>query len=64
MYVQLYTFANLELTDQTLHEMQRWREFNQREARPEHHYTAEEFGLEEGQLNLQFADYIARHVNG
>jgi hypothetical protein len=44
--------------------MQRWREFNQREARPEHHYTAEEFGLEEGQLNLQFADYIARHVSG
>ena len=61
---QLYAFANLELTDQTLQEMQRWREFNQREARPEHHYTAEEFGLEEGQLNLQFADYIARHVSG
>ena len=61
---QLYAFANLELTDQTLQEMQRWREFNQREARPEHHYTAEEFGLEEGKLNLQFVDYIARHVSG
>ena len=59
---QLYAFANLDLTDQTLQEMQRWREFNQREARPEHHYTAEEFGLDNAQLNRQFADYISRHI--
>jgi len=59
---QLYAFAGIELTDETRHEMQRWRTFNQREARPEHHYTAEEFGLEDAQLKTQFADYIARHI--
>ena len=59
---QLYAFANLDLTDETLQEMQRWREFNQREARPEHHYTAEEFGLDDAQLSRQFADYIAGYI--
>ncbi len=60
---QLYAFANLDLTDQTLQEMQRWRTFNQREARPEHHYTAEEFGLSHERLNAQFSPYIARHID-
>ena len=59
----LYAFAELELNEQTLQSMQRWRTFNQRDARPEHHYTAEEFGLNNEHLNAQFSSYIARHID-
>ncbi len=54
---KLYTFAQLDLTQETLMEMQRWRDFNQRENRPEHHYTAEEFGLNPAILDAQFRRY-------
>ncbi len=59
----LYACAGLELNEQTRQSMQRWRTFNQREARPEHHYTAEEFGLDNERLNAQFAPYITRHID-
>lgn len=58
----LYRFAGLELSEQTSLEMQRWREFNRRESRPEHHYTMEEFGLTPEALEAQFADYISRYL--
>ena len=43
--------------------MQRWRDFNQRENRPEHHYSAAEFGLEPGQLDQQFLAYRERYLS-
>jgi len=58
----LYRFAGLELSEQTRLEMRRWREFNRRESRPEHHYTMEEFGLTPEALEAQFADYISRYL--
>ena len=43
--------------------MQRWRDFNQPENRPEHHYTAAELGLDPGQLDQQFLAYREHYLS-
>lgn len=63
MIARLYEFAGLELRPEAVAEMQRWRDFNQRENRPEHHYTAAEFGLDPGQLDQQFLAYREHYLS-
>ena len=42
--------------------MERWREMNRREARPEHHYTLEEYGFTEEGLAATFKAYRERYI--
>ena len=47
---------------QTAEAVASWVAANQRDRRPPHRYTAEQFGLSEAQLNADFAFYRARFV--
>jgi len=44
-------------------EMERWREMNARESRPEHHYQLSDYGFTEDDINRQFEAYINRHAS-
>ena len=59
---RVYDFVGAELTPTALAEMTRWREFNRREQRPEHHYSLEEYGFTAAAISEQFADYIDCHI--
>ena len=58
----VYDFVGAELTPTALAEVTRWREFNRREQRPEHHYSLEEYGFTEAAISEQFANYIDCHI--
>lgn len=59
---RLYDFAGIDLTPEAEAEMSRWREMNRREARPEHHYTLEEYGFTEAGLAGTFKEYRERYI--
>lgn len=59
---RLYDFAGMDFTDEAKAEMERWREMNRREARPEHHYTLEEYGFTEEGLASTFKAYRERYI--
>jgi hypothetical protein len=54
---QVFDFVGHPFDEPVWAEMQRWREANKREARPEHHYTLEEFGLTAQGIAASFAEY-------
>ena len=59
---RLYEFAGMDLTAEAGAEMERWRDMNRREARPEHHYTLEEYGFTEEGLADTFKEYRERYI--
>jgi hypothetical protein len=54
---EVFAFIGQPLDDAAWNEMERWREANQREARPSHRYTLEEFGLSEERIAKEFSEY-------
>jgi hypothetical protein len=58
----VFAFAGRALTEAGWAEMSRWRDANQREARPEHHYTLADFGLSETRIKDLFASYRERFI--
>ena len=52
----------MDLTAEAGAEMERWRDMNRREARPEHHYTLEEYGFTEEGLADTFKEYRERYI--
>lgn len=58
----VFGFIGQPLTDRGWNEMQKWRDANQREARPAHAYTLEEFGLSEARIRQEFAEYRAAFI--
>jgi len=58
---RLYEFAGLELSGEVATAMKSWSEQNEAGSRPEHHYTAEEFGLTDEEIRTSFAGYIDRY---
>lgn len=59
---QVFAFIGEPLTEEGWSEMQRWRDANQREARPMHRYTLAEFGLSEEGIKAQFATYRSTYI--
>ncbi len=59
---RIYEFTGQTLTKTALEEMNRWREMNARENRPEHHYQLADYGFTAAGIEDQFGDYISRHV--
>lgn len=59
---QIYKFTGQTLTDGALTEMERWREMNARENRPEHHYRLADYGFTTSGIEDQFGEYISRHA--
>jgi len=58
----VFGFIGQPLTDTGWNEMQKWRDANQREARPAHAYTLEEFGLSEDRIRAEFREYRAKFI--
>jgi hypothetical protein len=59
---RIYAALGLELAPETRRAMQRWLAADARDKAPAHVYSAEKFGLTEGQIRDAFADYMARFV--
>lgn len=59
---QVFAFAGRPLTETGWSEMQKWRDANQREARPAHHYALADFGLTETRIKDLFAGYRERFI--
>ena len=59
---RIFEFVGKNATAETHAEVDRWREANRREGRPEHHYTLEEFGLSKEKIFEDFAVYRSRFV--
>ena len=59
---RIYAFAGLSFPDSVREGMRRWAVENARDKRPEHRYTAERFGFDEGSLSHDFARYRARFL--
>jgi len=59
---RIYAFAGWEFTEDAVTSMQRWADDNSRDKREAHHYTLEEFGLSEADIQRDFAEYRARFV--
>jgi hypothetical protein len=53
----IFKFIGMPTTDESLAAMQQHRDQNQRDARPAHDYTLEEFGFSEDGIKANFADY-------
>jgi len=58
----VFGFIGQPLTDTGWNEMQKWRDANQREARPAHAYTLEEFGLSEDRIRAEFREYREKFI--
>lgn len=58
----VFGFIGQPLTAAGWNEMQKWRDANQREARPAHAYTLAEFGLTEDRIREEFKDYRAAFI--
>ena len=61
---KIYAFTGQTLTDEAVTEMERWREMNARESRPEHHYQLSDYSFTEADIKRQFEAYIKRHASG
>jgi hypothetical protein len=59
---EIFAFLGRELTEPVWAEMEKWREANQREARPAHDYQLADFGLSESRIREQFAAYRDHYV--
>jgi len=59
---KVYAFIGMDLTPEAKTAMERWQEYNRRDARPPHEYTLEQFGYSEEGLCEQFADYRERYI--
>lgn len=57
---RVYTLAGLELTSSVCGAMQTWSAQNADGSRGEHRYSAEEFGITEGEIRDVFAHYYDR----
>jgi hypothetical protein len=57
---RIYAGQGLTLAPQARAAMASWQERHRKGAHGEHHYTAEEFGLDEGQIREAFAAYLQR----
>ena len=60
---RIYAHAGVELTDAARAQMRQWAVENERDRRPVHAYTLEEFGFEESILREQFAAYVERFLS-
>ncbi len=60
----VFGFIGQPLTDRGWNEMQKWRDANQREARPAHDYALADFGLTEARIWAEFAEYRAAFIEG
>lgn len=58
----VYQFAGLPFTDQARSDAQQWLSRNGREKRAGHDYSLETFGLSEQQMQADYAQYRARHL--
>jgi len=61
---RIYAHAGLELTDAAEAQMRRWAVENERDRRPVHAYTLEEFGYTQDGLRRDFAAYCERFLTG
>ena len=61
---RIYEFIGMEFTPEAEAAMHRWQAENQRDKRPSHPYTLEEFGLSEEGIQADFAAYRDRFVRG
>jgi hypothetical protein len=61
---RIYAHAGLELTSFAEAQMRRWAVENERDRRPVHAYTLEEFGYTQAGLRRDFAAYCARFLAG
>lgn len=61
---KIYDFLGMELTSEAQVEMEQWQDFNQRELRPSHDYTIEQYGFTESGLQSQFREYRDRFIVG
>lgn len=59
----IYKFINMNLTKQTLAAMEKHRDENQRDSRPPHDYSLEQFGFSEDEINNKFMKYRATFTN-
>jgi hypothetical protein len=59
---KIYDFIDQPLTEQAKQEMQFWQDFNQRELRPAHDYTLEQFGYTEESLAAMFSQYRQQYI--
>ena len=59
---KVYQFAGLPFTDKARADAQQWLNSNGREKRAGHDYTLETFGLSEQQMQNDYAQYRARHL--
>lgn len=58
----VYQFANLPFTEKARADAQQWISSNGREKRAGHDYSLETFGLSEQQMQDDYAQYRARHL--
>jgi len=54
---EIFAFIEQPFPDSAWDEMQRWRDANQREARPSHQYSLEDFGLSKERIATEFSEY-------
>ena len=59
---KVYQFSGLPFTDKARADAQQWLNSNGREKRAGHDYTLETFGLSEQQMQNDYAQYRARHL--
>jgi hypothetical protein len=59
---EVFTFVSRPLDEPVWAEMQRWRDANQREARPAHRYDLADFGLTEERIVEDFGEYRERFI--
>lgn len=61
---RIYAHAGLELTAAAEAQMRQWAVENERDRRPVHAYTLEEFGYTQDGLRREFAAYCDRFLAG
>jgi len=59
---KVYQFAGLPFTEKARAQAQQWLSSNGREKRAGHDYTLETFGLSDQQMQADYAQYRARHL--
>lgn len=61
---RIYAFAGMPFTPQAREGAEQWIRSNGREKRASHDYSLERFGLSEAQMEADYAEYRARHLQG
>ena len=59
---KVYQFAGLPFTEKARTDAQQWLSSNGREKRAGHDYSLQTFGLSEQQMQTDYAQYRARHL--